>query len=121
GILKPCREPRWSVGLGDLEEPVTLAVVRSLSAPRRVATAQEVEDFEQELVDQFLLAAVGAGCADSTVAQDRSVLFEFIRFLGRPVWTGQPGDADRFLAHQRTTLGRARLTVQQKAWSLAEF
>jgi site-specific recombinase XerD len=100
---------------------VGLAVVRSLGAPRRVVSAQEVEDFEQELVDQYLLAAVGAGCADSSVAQDRSVLFEFIRFLGRPVWTALPADADRFLAHQRMQLGRARLTVQHKAWSLAQF
>jgi len=100
---------------------VGLAVVRSLDAPGRLTTAQEHEDFEQELVDQYLLAAVGAGCADSTVASDRSALFEFIAFLGRPVWTAQPGDADRFLAHQRRQLGLARLTVQHKAWALAHF
>ena len=96
-------------------------MVRSLDAPRRLTTWQEIEDFEQELVDQYLLAAVGAGSADSTVAGDRSALFEFIRFLGRPVWTAQPGDADRFLADQRRRLGLARLTVQHKAWALAHF
>jgi site-specific recombinase XerD len=99
---------------------VGLAVVRSLDAPRRLTTSQEYEDFEQELVDQYLLAAVGAGLADSTVAGERSALFEFIRFLGRPVWTAQPGDADRFLAHQRK-LGLARLTVVHKAQALAHF
>lgn len=88
-----------------------LAVVRSLDAPRRLTTDQEHEDFEQELVDQYLLAAVGAGCADSTVASDRSALFEFIRFLGRPVRTAQPHDADRSLTDQRRRLGLARLTV----------
>ena len=59
---------------------VELAVVRSLGAPRRVETAQEREDFEQELVDQYLLAAVGAGVCDGTVDGDRSVIFEFARF-----------------------------------------
>jgi site-specific recombinase XerD len=100
---------------------VGLAVVRSLDAPRRLTTTQEHEDFEQELVDQYLLAAVGAGCADSTVASDRSTLFEFIGFLSRPVWTAQPADADRYLAYQRRQIGLARLTVQHKAWALAHF
>ena len=97
-----------------------LAVVRSLDAPRRLSSQTEAEDFEQELVDQYLLAAVGAGSVDSTVASDRSVLFEFIRFLGRPVWTARPSDADRFLAAARRS-GLARLTVQHKAWALAHF
>ena len=100
---------------------VELAVVRSLGAPRRVETTQEREDFEQELVDQYLLAAVGGGVGDATVNENRSVIFEFARFLGRPVWAAQPQDADVFLARQRTALGRARLTVQHKAWALARF
>lgn len=78
---------------------MALALVRSIDSPRRLGTAQEIEDYEQELVDRFLLASVGAGCRDSTIAGDRSVLFEFIRFLGRPVWTARPADADRYLAH----------------------
>jgi hypothetical protein len=98
-----------------------LAVVRSLDAPRRLGTAQELEDYEQELVDQYLLAAVGAGMGDASVGGDRAAIFEFIRFTGRPVWAARPSDADRFLAHQRRELGRARLTVQKKAWALAHF
>ena len=97
-----------------------LAVVRSLDRPRRLADAGEAEDYEQELVDQYLLAAVGSGSCDSTIAEDRSAIFEFVRFIGRPVWTAQPEDADRFLANQRR-MGRAKLTVQHKAWSLARF
>jgi site-specific recombinase XerD len=98
-----------------------LAVVRSLGLPDRLAGPQEAGDFEQELVDQFLLAGVGAGLADKTVAADRSVIFEFIEFLGRPVWTAQPQDADRFLVRQRKELGRSRLTVQHKAWAIGHF
>ncbi|MGH3185171.1 MAG: hypothetical protein ACRDOE_25145, partial [Streptosporangiaceae bacterium] len=88
-----------------------LAVVRSIDAPRRLACPQDEEDFEQELVDQFLLAAVGAGIGDDQVSADRAIIFEFIRFLSRPVWTTKPSDVDRFLAHQRRELGRARHTV----------
>ena len=98
-----------------------LAVVRSLGTPRRLQSTQDAEDFEQELVDQYLLAALGSGLGDGTVAADRSVLFEFIRFVGRPVWTAQPEDADRFLVLQRKQLGRSRLTVQHKAWTLGRF
>jgi site-specific recombinase XerD len=99
---------------------VALAVVRSLGGPRTLGTAGESEDFEQELVDQYLLACVGAGTGDSAVGHDRAVIFEFIRFLGRPVWTAQPADADRFLTHQRR-LGRAQQTVQHKAWAIGRF
>jgi site-specific recombinase XerD len=100
---------------------VGLAVVRSLEWARPLRTAQDLEDFEQELVDQYLLAAVSSGFSDRSIAGDRSVLFEFVRFLGRPVWTAQPSDADRFLSFQRRELGRARLTVQQKACALRGF
>ena len=57
----------------ETEDCMGLAVVRSLDAPRRLDTTQEREDFEQELVDQFLLAAVGAGAGDGTVLENRSV------------------------------------------------
>jgi hypothetical protein len=72
-------------------------------------------------VDQYLLASMGAGCCDSTLANDRSVLFEFIRFLGRPLWTALASDADRFLAHQRKELGRSHSTVHKKALALGSF
>ena len=67
-----------------------LAVVRSLGAPKRPQSSQDVEDFEQELVDQFLLASVASGYSDAKVGDDRAALFEFSRFLGRPLWTAEP-------------------------------
>jgi site-specific recombinase XerD len=98
-----------------------LAVVRSLDSPRRLRTLEETQDFEQELIDQYLLAMVGAGTNDAAVTQDRVVLFDFVRFLGRPVWTAEPADADRYLAELRRARGLARSTVQGKAWTLAQF
>jgi hypothetical protein len=37
---------------------MALAVIRSPGSPRPLTTAQDREDFEQELVDQHRLAAV---------------------------------------------------------------
>lgn len=100
---------------------MTLAAVRNLSAPRRLAGVEDVQDFEQELVDQYALAMVGAGIRDEHVASDRSVLFGFIAFLGRPVWTAEPADADRFLVQLRRERQLARQTVRGKAQTLARF
>ena len=97
-----------------------LAVVRSLGAPKRLQSSQDVGDFEQELVDQFLLASIASGYSDAKVGDDRAVLFEFSRFLGRPLWTAEPADADRFLVLQRRT-GLARSTVVGKVGTLAQF
>ncbi|WP_237292430.1 MULTISPECIES: hypothetical protein [Streptomyces] len=60
--------------------------------------------------------------ADSSIADDRQAIFEYVRFLGRPVWTSGPEDADRFLADQRKVKRLlAHSTVQSKAWTLAQF
>jgi hypothetical protein len=53
----------------------SLAVVRSLGSGRRPRTPQELEGFEQVLVDQYLLAAVGAGVGDAAIRQGRMVIF----------------------------------------------
>lgn len=100
---------------------MSLAVVRSLGAPRQLRTAQDEQDYEQELVDQFALAQLGAGVTDGFVATERSVIFEFIRFLGRPVWTTESADADKFLVHLRCERGLARSTREAKAGTLARF
>lgn len=100
---------------------MTLAVVRSLGGARRLRSVTELEDFEQELIDQYALAGAGAGLTDAHVAGERSVVFSFAQFLSGYVWEATPHDADRFLQHQRTTLGRAKGTVQRKGWTIARF
>jgi integrase len=100
---------------------VSLAVVRSLAAPRHLRTEQDAEDFEQELVDQYALAMAGSGVTDAHVATERAVVFEFVRFLGRPVWEAGPADADQFLGWLRKQRRQALKTVQHKAWTLARF
>ena len=49
---------------------MALAVVRNLGAPPGLRSAQDFEDFEQELVDQYALAMAGAGLTDGHIARD---------------------------------------------------
>lgn len=93
---------------------MALAVVRSLGSSRRLRTPQELDDFEQELVDQYALAMVGAGLTDGYVSQERAVVFDFIQFLDSPVWTAEPADADRYLVYLRRERGSAKSTVRHK-------
>ena len=100
---------------------MTLAAVRSIaSAGERLRTAQDVEDFEQEIVDQYALAIAAAGLTDAHVSQTRAVVIEFARFAGRPLWEATCDDADRFLAEQHR-LGMAVSTRAGKAGTLAGF
>lgn len=100
---------------------MALAVVRSLGSTRGLATEADVDEFEQELIDQFALAMAGAGMTDGHVAGDRRAVFEFVRFLARRVWTARPEDVDRYLVHLRKDRLQAAKTVQGKAWALAQF
>ncbi|SFE22245.1 Site-specific recombinase XerD [Actinopolyspora alba] len=100
---------------------MSLAVVRSIGFSQTLRTRQDEEDFEQELVDQYALAQLGAGVTDQWVGSERSVVFEFARFLGRPLWSASPSDGDRFLTHLRQERGQARATRESKAGTLARF
>lgn len=100
---------------------MSLAVVRTIESARTLGSPTAIEDFEQELIDQFSLAAVGSGVTDGHIAADRAVVFEFIEFLGRPVWEATAEDADRFLVWLRRHRRHAKSTVQLKAWTVARF
>lgn len=100
---------------------MSLAVVRSIGSGRRLAGDADEADFEQELIDQYALSMAAAGMTDGHIGADRRVVFEFVEVLARRVWTTQPEDVDRYLAHLRRDRGQARRTVQSKAWSLAQF
>jgi hypothetical protein len=99
---------------------VSLAAVRNIGSPRVLRTAQEVEDFEQEIVDQYALAMAAAGLSDGHVGHARAVIIEFARSLAGPLWSASCGDADRFFVEQRR-VGRAVSTRAGKAGALAAF
>lgn len=94
--------------------------MRNLSSPRALRTAADVEDFEQEIVDQYALAMAAAGLSDGHVANTRAVIVEFARSLAAPLWAASCEDADRFLAEQRRS-GRSVSTRAGKAGALALF
>src|SRR3954447_9083366 len=99
---------------------MSFAAVRSIDSPRALRSAEDVEDFEQEIVDQYALAMAAAGLSDDHVRNTRSVIVEFARFLTGALWSATCEDADRFLAEQRRT-GRSVSTRAGKAGTLAQF
>jgi hypothetical protein len=80
-----------------------------------------LEDFEQELVDQYCLAAVGAGLTDGYIARERAAVFRFARHLGDHLWTAAPDDGDRYLAWARRDVGWAHSTIEMEAGCLSRF
>lgn len=100
---------------------MALAVVRSAESARSQRGGLDVEEFEQELIDQYSLALSAVGITDKTAAVERGVVFEFAAFLGRPLWTAQVEDADRYLRSARADRGLARSTVAHRAGALAKF
>ncbi len=95
-------------------------MVRNIASPLALGTGEDVDDFEQELVDQYALAMAAAGLSDGHVSNSRSTVIEFARSLSGPLWAATCDDADRFLADQRRK-GRAVTTRAGKAGVLASF
>lgn len=97
-----------------------LAVVRHISSAQELRTAEDIEEFEQEVLDQYALAMAAAGLTDGHVGNARAVVIEFMRALPGPLWSASCDDADRFLAEQRRA-GRSVSTRAGKAGLLAQF
>ena len=83
-------------------------------------SGQDVEDFEQEIVDEYALAMAASGLSDGHVRGTRATIIEFARCMPGPLWEATFVDADRFLAEQRR-LGHAVSTRAGKAGVLALF
>lgn len=94
--------------------------VRNIGSPRALRSGEDVEDFEQEIVDQYALAMAAAGLSDGHVGNTRSTIIELAQSLGRPSWSATCDDADRFLGDQRRA-ARSVSTRAGKAGSLALF
>lgn len=99
---------------------MTLAVVRNLSSPRGLRTQQDIEDFEQEVVDQYALSMAAAGLTDGHVGNTRGAVIDFARSLPGPLWSATCEDADRFLAGLRRE-GRSVNTRAGKVGMIAQF
>ncbi len=97
-----------------------VALPGAVGADMALSSAQAIEDFEQEIVDQYALAMAAAGLSDGHIRHTRSVVIEFARTLAGPLWEATFADADAFLAEQRR-LGHSVSTRAGKAGALSGF
>ncbi len=51
-----------------------------------LGTVQSVEDFEQEIADQYALARAAAGLSDGHTRGTRAIIIEFARSVTGPLW-----------------------------------
>ncbi|WP_407285000.1 hypothetical protein [Streptomyces sp. BP-8] len=91
-----------------------LAVVRDLREHWALASAEELERFETDVLSGFVLARASAGLADGTIRGDVCHLDQIRTWFGRPLWNMEPADADvyfgKVLRHSPsgTRLGRSQ-------------
>jgi integrase/recombinase XerD len=92
---------------------LALSVVRDVREVRRPASAEELADFETDVLAGFVLARASAGLSDDTVRGEISNLEQVREWFGRPLWEMEPVDADAYFGRVlrragRGTLGRRR-------------
>ncbi|MFJ5307941.1 tyrosine-type recombinase/integrase [Streptomyces sp. NPDC088350] len=98
---------------------MSLAVVRDMRPELRLSTPEEVADFEQDLLSEFVLARASAGTGDGTISGDVYVIVEVRSWFGRPLWEMEPRDLDRFFGEHQKGLENA--TKVRKAQSLSVY
>ena len=87
---------QFTIGLKVRGLGLALAAVRDLRDVRPPATAEELEQFETDLLAGFVLARASAGLADGTIRGDVGHLEQMRSWLGRPLWEMEPPDADAY-------------------------
>ena len=95
---------------------VALAVVHDLREARAPAGPDELAAFETDTLAGLVLARAAAGLADSTIAPVAIHLDQVRAWLGRPLWTMQPADADAYFG--QVLRGAARGTRLARAQAL---
>jgi hypothetical protein len=98
---------------------VALAVVHDLREARVPAGPDELAAFETDTLAGLVLARAAAGLADSTIAGEVMHLEQVRAWLGRPLWTMQPADADAYFG--QALRGAARGTRLARAQALKTY
>jgi site-specific recombinase XerD len=75
---------------------LSLATVRDLRAHRSPASAEELEQFEVDVLAGFVLARAAAGVTDATIRGEVSNLEQTRAWFGRPLWELEAADADAY-------------------------
>ena len=96
-----------------------LSVVRDLREALRPATAEELADYETDLLAEFVLARASAGLSDGTIRGEVSNLDQVREWFGRPLWEMEPADADAYFG--RVMRAAARGTRLARAGALVTY
>lgn len=75
---------------------MSLAAVRDLREHRPPASADELEQFEVDVLAGFVLARAAAGVTDATIRGEVSNLEQTRVWFERPLWEMQPTHADTY-------------------------
>ncbi len=98
---------------------MALAVVHDLREARAPAGPDELAAFETDTLAGLVLARAAAGLADSTIAAEVIHPEQVRAWLGRPLWTMQPADADDYFG--QVLRGAARGTRLARAQALKTY
>ncbi|WP_436500373.1 tyrosine-type recombinase/integrase [Actinokineospora sp. HUAS TT18] len=79
---------------------MAVAAVRDLRTLRPVASPDELEQFEVDVMAGFVLARASAGVADTTIRGDLSNLEQVREWFGRPLWEMEPPHADAYFGRE---------------------
>jgi len=101
---------------------VTLAAVVDLREQRAPASAEQLEQFETDVLAGFVLARASAGLTDGTIRGDIGNL-ELIRgWFDRPLWEMEPADADAYFGRElRASASGTRMARSQALSTYFEF
>jgi site-specific recombinase XerD len=80
-----------------------LAPVRDLREFRSDPTPEDLEDFEVDLMSEFVLARAAAGVSDSAIRRDIGNLEMLREWLDRPLWSMSVTDADAYFGAELKT------------------
>jgi hypothetical protein len=75
---------------------LALSVVRDVREVRQPTSAEELADFETDLLAGLVLARASAGVSDDTVRGEISNLEQVREWFGRPLWEMESTDADTY-------------------------
>ena len=98
---------------------MALAVVHDLREARAPAGPDELAAFETDTLAGLVLARAAAGLADSTIAGEVICLEQVRAWLGLPLWTMRPADADAYFG--QVLRGAARGTRLARAQALKTY
>jgi integrase/recombinase XerD len=101
---------------------LSLAVVRDLREVRPSASAEELEQFEIDVLAGYVLARASAGVTDGTVRGEVGHLEQVRAWLGRALWEMEAADADVYFGRVlRAAPSGTRLARSQALRSYFDF